>query len=211
MIKSGKFITLEGGEGAGKSSQITALIAYLQDHSISAIATREPGGTPLGEAIRGLLLNNDEVAIDDDAELLLMFAARAQHIAEVIKPALQRGCWVVSDRFTDASYAYQAGGRGIDIERIRVLEQWLLDDFQPDLTLLLDVPVAVGLQRTQVRAGLADRIEQEEQSFFERVRAQYLLLAAQQPQRIKVIDANNALDAVSTNIAEHLERLLIAH
>ena len=192
----GKFITLEGGEGAGKSTVLSAVREQLVADGADVIITREPGGTPAGEAIRGVLLDPAlHGAIAPETELLLMFAARAQHVRETIKPALAAGRWVLSDRFTDASYAYQGGGRAQPLERIAELERWAADDLQPDLTLLLDLPVGIGLARARGR-GPADRIELEAQDFFERVRAAYRARAAAQPARFRVIDASQPLDAV---------------
>jgi dTMP kinase len=202
----GKMITLEGVEGAGKSTQLVNLIDYLQQQGIPVIATREPGGTALGEKIRSVLLNDDGNKMALECELLLMFAARAQHMQEVIKPALENGQWVVSDRFVDASYAYQSGGRGMDIMRIKQLEQWLLAGFKPDLTLLLDVSVAAGFQRIVSRGK--DRIEQESVEFFERVRNTYLQLAQSEPERIKLIDAAQPVDAVTKQIQSCLNALI---
>ncbi len=202
----GKMITLEGVEGAGKSTQLVNLIDYLQQQGIPVIATREPGGTALGEKIRSVLLNDDGNKMALECELLLMFAARAQHMQEVIKPALENGQWVVSDRFVDASYAYQSGGRGMDIKRIKQLEQWLLAGFKPDLTLLLDVSVAAGFQRIVSRGK--DRIEQESVEFFERVRNTYWQLAQSEPERIKLIDAAQPVDAVTKQIQSCLNALI---
>ena len=201
------FITLEGPEGAGKSTQMLALAEYLRAAGKSVIETREPGGTSLGEAIRHILLDPAQTTLASDAELLLLFAARAQHLAELIRPALARGEWVLCDRFTDASYAYQGGGRGIPWSRIAVLEQWVQADLQPDLILVLDLPVELGLQRAGKR-GPADRFEREEQAFFERVRATYLQRAANKPERYRIIDASAPLDEVQTALRRALEAYL---
>ena len=201
------FITLEGPEGAGKSTQMLALAEYLRAAGKSVIETREPGGTSLGEAIRHILLDPAQTTLASDAELLLLFAARAQHLAELIRPALARGEWVLCDRFTDASYAYQGGGRGIPGSRIAVLEQWVQADLQPDLILVLDLPVELGLQRAGKR-GPADRFEREEQAFFERVRAAYLQRAANKPERYRIIDASAPLDEVQTALRRALEAYL---
>ena len=201
------FITLEGPEGAGKSTQLLALAEYLQAAGKSVTETREPGGTSLGEAIRHILLDPAQTTLASDAELLLLFAARAQHLAELIRPALARGEWVLCDRFTDASYAYQGGGRGIPWSRIAVLEQWVQADLQPDLILVLDLPVELGLQRAGKR-GPADRFEREEQAFFERVRATYLQRAANKPERYRIIDASAPLDEVQTALRRALEAYL---
>jgi dTMP kinase len=160
------------------------------------VVTREPGGTPLGETLRGLLLNH---AMDLETEALLMFASRREHLAAVILPALEQGKWVISDRFTDASFAYQGGGRGIDESRLRILEDWVQQGLQPDLTLLFDVPLEVARQRLSANASL-DRFEQEQQDFFQRVRAAYLRRAAQFPQRIRVIDSARTLDEIRAEL-----------
>jgi len=195
-VRRGKFITLEGGEGAGKSTVLNAVRELLVAHGADVVTTREPGGTRAGEAIRGVLLDPAlHGAIAPETELLLMFAARAQHVRETIAPALAAGRWVLSDRFTDASYAYQGGGRAQPLERIAELERWAADGLQPDLTLLLDLPVGIGLARARGR-GPADRIELEAQDFFERVRAAYRARAAAQPARFRIIDASQPLDAV---------------
>ncbi len=206
-MKSGKMITLEGVEGAGKSTQMANVVDYLRRQDIAVVATREPGGTALGERIRSLLLIDDGSNMALECELLLMFAARAQHMDEIISPALESGQWVVCDRFTDASYAYQSGGRGIDSKRIEQLEHWLLGAFKPDLTLLLDVTISTGFQRIVSRGK--DRIEQESIEFFERVRSTYLRLAASEPQRVKLIDAAQPVDEVSRQIQTCLNHLMI--
>ena len=207
-VRRGKFITLEGGEGAGKSTVLSAVREQLVADGADVIITREPGGTPAGEAIRGVLLDPAlHGAIAPETELLLMFAARAQHVRETIKPALAAGRWVLSDRFTDASYAYQGGGRAQPLERIAELERWAADDLQPDLTLLLDLPVGIGLARARGR-GPADRIELEAQDFFERVRAAYRARAAAQPARFRVIDASQPLDAVLDQVRNAIGELL---
>ncbi len=196
-MKRGLFITMEGIEGVGKTTNLESVYHYINSHDIDVVITREPGGTELGEKIRGLLLDHRNQNIANDTELLLMFAARAQHIAEVIEPALAQGKWVLCDRFTDATYAYQGGGRGIDSQRIAQLEQWVQGTLRPDITLLLDAPVAVGLARVAKRKGVADRFEREKQTFFERIRSAYLALAAQHPSRYRVIDAAQTLDQVN--------------
>lgn len=203
----GKFITLEGGEGAGKSSNIPFIENYLRERGIPLLMTREPGGTPLSERIREILLDKQEQHMTSDTELLLMFAARAQHLAQVILPALAEGRWVVCDRFTDATYAYQGGGRGIGLERIAVLEQWVQGDFRPDKTLVFDLPVATGLARAGQRSS-PDRFEQEDLTFFERVRAAYLQRAQAAPQRYSIIDAAQDLSGVQQQIATILNSLL---
>ncbi|HFD12353.1 MAG TPA: dTMP kinase [Crenotrichaceae bacterium] len=202
----GKMITLEGVEGAGKSTQLVMLVDYLRQHGVSVVSTREPGGTLLGEKIRGILLNDDGVCISDESELLLMFTARQQHLQEVIKPALAKGQWVVCDRFIDASYAYQSGGRGMDQHRVQRLEDWVLAGFKPDLTLLLDVPVSAGFSRIQNRGK--DRIEQENSAFFERVRRTYLQRAESDYSRIKVIDSSQPVDVVANAIQSCVDALI---
>lgn len=203
----GKFITVEGGEGAGKSSNIAFIREYLEQRDLDVIYTREPGGTPLGEEIRDLLLGHKHDGMSDETELLLMFAARAQHIAEVIKPALEAGQWVLCDRFTDASFAYQGGGRGMDWEKIKSLESWVQGELRPDLTLLLDLPIEIGMERAGKRSA-PDRFESEAFSFFEKVRAAYLRIAKEQPGRVKVIDAAQALQEVQNQISETLNSFL---
>jgi len=193
------FITLEGSEGVGKTSNMQYIQSLLEAQSIEYVLTREPGGTAMGETLRGMLLGEDFKGMADDTELLLMFAARAEHVAQVIRPALAAGKWVLCDRFTDATYAYQGGGRGLDITRIAGLEQWVLGDLRPDLTLLLDAPIAVGRERAGKRSA-PDRFEQEQEAFFERVRSTYLSLAEQQPERIKLIDASLDLANVQVQI-----------
>ncbi|NOX75790.1 MAG: dTMP kinase [Gammaproteobacteria bacterium] len=206
MLK-GRFITLEGGEGAGKSTQL----AYVHQRLLAAGKTvhmsREPGGTELGEKIRALLLDQANTAMHSDTELLLMFAARAQHLAQLICPALSRGEWVLCDRFTDATYAYQGGGRGIDIARIRTLEDWVQGSLRPDLTLLLDLPVEQGLARAGERGEL-DRFEQEQRDFFERVRAVYRQRAAQEPGRYRIIDAAQNIEQVQRQLDAALASVL---
>lgn len=203
----GKFITLEGGEGAGKSSNIPFIEAYLRERGIKLLMTREPGGTPLSERIREILLDKQEQHMTSDTELLLMFAARAQHLEQVILPALANGEWVICDRFTDATYAYQGGGRGIARERIGILEQWVQGEFRPDKTLIFDLPVATGLARAGQRSS-PDRFEQENLTFFERVREAYLQRAASAPQRYAIIDAAPDLPTVQAQIAAILDTLL---
>jgi len=201
-MKSGLFITLEGGEGAGKSSSLDFVRDWLKQRGQNVVVTREPGGTPLGEQIRDLLLHGRD-GMSPDAELLLMFAARAEHLNQVIRPALERGASVVCDRFTDATYAYQGAGRGIAGGRIAVLEQWVQQGLRPHLTLLLDIPVAQGLARAGNRST-PDRFEREQQAFFERVRRGYLDAAAREPERIRVIDASRDIAAVHAQLAAAL-------
>ena len=204
---SGLFITLEGPEGAGKSTNREYLAECLRRQGLDVLMTREPGGTPLAERIRELLLAPSTEPMASDTELLLVFAARAQHLAQVIRPALARGCVVLCDRFTDATYAYQGGGRGLGSERIAVLEQFVQGDLRPDLTLIFDLPVEVGLARAAAR-GRLDRFEQEGQGFFQAVRQAYLQRAAAQPERYRIIDAALPLAQVQQNLDELLPQLL---
>ena len=200
----GKFITLEGGEGAGKSLNLGFVRDFLLARNVRVVTTREPGGTELGEKLRSLLLEDGEIR--PESELLLVYAARAQHLAEIIHPALQRGDWVLCDRFSDASFAYQGGGRGLSVSAIQLLENWIVGDSRPDLTLLLDTPVAVGQARIR-RRGAPDRFEAEEAAFFERVRAAYRQRAAAEPARIRVVDASVELSEVQRQIAACLQTL----
>jgi dTMP kinase len=189
---TGLFITLEGPEGAGKSTNRDYIAAQLRAAGLDVVLTREPGGTPLAERIREVLLAPSDEAMDADAELLLMFAARAQHIARVIRPALQRGAVVICDRFTDATYAYQGGGRGLPEARIATLEAFVQQGLQPDLTLVFDLPVEIGLARATAR-GRLDRFEQEGRAFFEAVRSAYLARAATDTLRYRIVDAAQPL------------------
>lgn len=182
----GRFISLEGIDGAGKSTQHAWLVEYLRGQGHVVVATREPGGTPLGEKLRALLLA-DPMHLETEA--LLMFAARREHIAQVIEPALARGEWVVCDRFVDASFAYQGGGRGLSWKKLEELAAWVLGDLQPDLTLIFDAPVAIAQQRLHAATSQPDRFEQEHAAFFERVRAAYLRIAAENPMRVRLVDA----------------------
>ena len=196
---TGRFITIEGSEGAGKSTAQTFLADKLTAQGISVLQTREPGGTPLAEAIRRNLLSVDEEAPVEMAELLLVFAARAQHLAKVIEPALEQGKWVLCDRFTDATYAYQGTGRGLSAELIGKLEALVQGDRRPDTVILLDMPPQIGLGRARARGAL-DRFEQEEQAFFERVRQGYLERAAAFPDRYVVVDATQELSEVQRSL-----------
>jgi len=200
------FITLEGSEGVGKTSNMEYIKSILDEQSVEYIETREPGGTPLGEALRGMLLGEDFKGMSDDTELMLMFAARAEHVAQVIRPALESGKWVLCDRFTDATYAYQGGGRQLDVKRIEGLENWVLGDLRPDLTILLDAPVEVGRERAGKRST-PDRFEQERDAFFNRVRETYLARANADPARMKVIDASGDLPSVQKQIRTIFENL----
>ncbi|MDI1302753.1 MAG: dTMP kinase [bacterium] len=199
-----RFITLEGGEGAGKSTCLAFIEQYFSERNFPLLLTREPGGTPLAEEIRTLLLSRREEAVAPDAELLLIFAARAQHLAGKIRPALARGEWVLCDRFTDATYAYQGGGRGHPLAKIAELERLVQGDIRPALTLLLDLPVAQGMARAEARSE-KDRFEVEQQEFFERVRQGYRERAEAEPQRFRVIDASQALPDVQASIRRVLD------
>ena len=192
----GKFISLEGMDGAGKSTHIPTIISSLQERGLEVISTREPGGTALGEKLREILLHEPMQA---ETEALLMFAARKEHIETVIKPALQRGAYVVSDRFTDASYAYQCGGRGVSLTKMRALEQWVQDGLNPDVTLLFDVPVSVSLKRLS-QARMPDKFERESEAFFTKIREMYLLRANENPARFRVINSDRGLEEVSLEV-----------
>jgi dTMP kinase len=207
QTQRGKFITLEGVEGAGKSTQLEALRAWLHGRQIPVQATREPGGSPVAERIRGVLLDRANSGMAADAELLLMFAARAEHLAKTIRPALEAGVWVLCDRFTDATYAYQGGGRGVSRRRIALLEDLVQGDLRPDLTLLFDLPVAAGLARARVRSD-PDRFEAEAVRFFEAVRAEYLAIAAREPERVRVIDAQGDPVKVTGMVQAELQQFL---
>lgn len=202
-MSKGKFITLEGVDGAGKSTHLSWLVAYLREEGRTVVQTREPGGTPLGEKLRALLLNEP---MHLETEALLMFAARREHLEQVIKPALLRGDWVVCDRFTDASFAYQGGGRGLSIEKLNQLETWVHGSFQPDMTLLFDLPIDIAAQRMAGAARQLDRFEQEKTEFHERVRAAYLARAAEMPARVRIIDARQTPE----QIQKQLEVLLLS-
>lgn len=206
--KQGLFITLEGVEGVGKSTNLQYLQTLLQQEGIDLVVTREPGGTEIAEAIRQILLTPYQEQMTDEAELLLMFAARAQHIAHVIKPALAAGRWVLCDRFTDASYAYQGGGRGVAMEKIAFLENMVQQALRPDLTLLLDAPLEVALKRAKRRQGAPDRIEAEQHAFFERVRAGYLQRANANPSRYCIIDAGKPRETVRRQLRKIMQELL---
>ena len=200
----GKLITFEGIDGAGKSTHIPFVVKVLQAQGHTVVSTREPGGTRLGEQLRELLLHE---TMHLETEALLMFAARREHIAQVIAPALARGDWVVSDRFTDASFAYQGGGRQLDISKLEVLEHWVHPDLQPDLTLLFDVPLEVARARLDA-ARTPDKFEQEQHEFFAATRAQYLVRAAQFPARFRVIDASRPIAQIQQELRLLLEELI---
>ena len=207
-MSAGRFITLEGIEGAGKSTVARAVQQWLEARGLRTQLTREPGGTPLAERVRELVLQPGTERIEPEAETLLMFAARSIHLANLIRPALAAGTWVVCDRFTDATRAYQGAGRGVDPALIERLAAAVHPDLAPDCTLLLDLPVATGLARARQRAAAADRFESEREPFFERVRAAYLELARGEPRRIHTVDAGRPLAEVQAQVAAILERLV---
>lgn len=198
-----RFITFEGIDGAGKSSQIAATVALIESHGIAVVQTREPGGTPLGEKLRELLLHEP---MHLETEAMLMFAARREHLAALIEPSLAAGKWVVSDRFTDATYAYQVGGRGLDETRFVALEQWVHPHLQPDLTLIFDLDPVVAARRLAGTGNAPDRFEREKADFFERVRAAYLRRAAGDPARVKVVDASRTPDEIWGELQEIVSR-----
>ena len=194
----GKFITLEGVDGAGKSTHIPFIVSLLQARGIEVVSTREPGGTPLGERLRELLLQQ---AMDPETETMLMFAARREHIAQVIAPALARGAYVLSDRFTDATFAYQCGGRGVSVAKVEQLEQWVQGSLQPDATLLFDVPIEISTQRL-AGARTPDKFERESTDFFSRIRAAYLARARQNPQRFRIVDTDRSIADIHKSLEE---------
>jgi len=203
----GKFITLEGIDGAGKTTHLKWLEQLLKEKGNTVIVTREPGGTPLGESLRGILIDGRQV-MHAETEALLMFAARREHLDKVILPALSRGDWVISDRFTDASFAYQGGGRGLCLQKLNDLERWVQGGFQPDITLYLDVSVASGRRRTS-NIRQADRFEKEQDEFFQRVREAYLERAKKFPERIRVIDANQSLEDVRRSVEKSIATICV--
>ncbi len=207
---TGRFVTFEGGEGAGKSTQISRAAGWLRERGIEVVVTREPGGTPRAERLRGLLLERSEEPMPASCELLMMFAARATHLENLVWPAVRRGAWVLCDRFTDATYAYQGGGRGLPSEQIDSLAAIVHADHWPDLTLLFDLPVSLGLARASERNGSdgPDRFESEQHAFFERVRLAYLERARREPRRFRVIDASAAIDEVDAKVRMALGALL---
>ena len=206
-MKKGFFITLEGIEGAGKSTMVNFVENSLIKAGHDVVKTREPGGTAIGEQIREILVKNENYTLTWDTELLLVFSARAQHIQEVILPALSSGKIILCDRFTDASYAYQGGGRGIDASRINLLEKWVQGDLRPNLTLLFDLDVSIGMQRTKKRSD-ADRFEREEINFFEKIRNTYLERAKNEPQRFRIINSASSLENVKEQIVTILKDFL---
>lgn len=206
----GLFITIEGGEGVGKSTNIEFIKTLLKEQGIECIVTREPGGTPLAEEIREVLIANRDEKVTSETELLLMFAARAQHLHQKILPALENGTWVISDRFTDATYAYQSGGRGVSAEKVALLENFVQGDIRPDLTFLLDAPVEIGMERAKNR-GKLDRFEEEKLEFFNRVRNNYRERAKAEPNRFMVVDATQSLEDVQADIEVILSKKLAAY
>lgn len=206
-MESGKFITVEGIEGVGKSTNIAVMVERIESAGHRVLTTREPGGTPLAEDIRDIVMNREDEPIPEIAELLLVFAARSLNVNNVILPALEAGTWVISDRFTDSSRAYQGGGRGIPMETIDRLADWVHGESWPDLTILLDAPVELGMQRANSR-GAPDRFEQERHDFFQRVRACYLQLASREPSRFVVLDATRAIDEVKADVALIIDELI---
>jgi len=206
-VTKGRFITVEGTEGVGKSTNMAFIENWLTEAGKELVITREPGGTELGEKLRAVLLDAKEQSMSDDTELLLMFAARAQHLYEVIQPALDAGKWVLCDRFTDSTYAYQGGGRGIEQSRIALLEQWVQGDRRPDMTLILDLPIDIGLERAGKRSA-PDRFELEKHDFFNKVRDTYLARAAENPERYAVIDASPSIADVQQSIQTIIEKMV---
>jgi len=206
-MKRGRFISVEGIEGVGKSSNIDVLVERFEKAGIEVLTTREPGGTPVAEDIRKLLKEHGDEPIPEIAELLMMFAARALNVNNVIRPALEAGKWVISDRFTDSSRAYQGGGRGLPMETIDSLANWVHPDTWPDVTILLDAPVDVGMSRASNR-GEPDRIEREEHAFFQRIRDSYLKIASEEPERFVIIDTTRSLDEVRIDVGALAEQLI---
>ena len=201
----GMFLSLEGSEGVGKTTSLKFIQEYIESLGHQVLITREPGGTPMAEELRNILLAEREEKVEANTELLLMFAARCQHVSQVIKPALQAGKWVICDRFVDASFAYQGGGRELGFSRIEALEKWCLGDFKPDLTLLLDMSVEEGIARTKKR-GKADRFETEKMAFYERIRAAYLKRAEDDPERIIIVDGTPDIATVQSSLKTILQQ-----
>ena len=208
MSKRGVFISLEGIEGAGKSTHLPALVDLLESHKISCLATREPGGTEFGERIREILLSKAQAPSSVEAELLLLFAARAEHVHTRIEPALKSGSWVLTDRFLDASFAYQGAGQGLGVDRVGALAQWLLPDLRPDLVLVLDTSATTALERVQKRGQKKDRYEENDVEFFTRARQYYLDQAAAQPGRYRVVDAERPVDEVHEELLEVVREMI---
>jgi dTMP kinase len=207
MMKRGRFISVEGIEGVGKSSNIDVLVQFIEKSGHEVLTTREPGGTPLAEDIRNILMHRGDEPISEITELLLMFAARSLNVSNIIRPALSAGTWVVCDRFTDSSRAYQSGGRGIEMDVVNQLAEWVHGDLWPDLTILLDAPVEIGMARAGNRSK-PDRIEREENDFFARVRSCYLRLAADEPERFVVVDTTRPLAVVQEDVAKLAQQLI---
>ena len=205
---AGKFISIEGVEGAGKSTQVSFIQDYLTSLGKTVVVTREPGGTELSEKIRNLLLEPSPNSMDNDTELLLMFASRAEHVSKVINPALHRGESVLCDRFLDATYAYQGAGRGIQRQRIQQIADWTLKGLTPDLTLLFDLPVELGLERVLERKGGMDRFEQEKINFFKKIRKSYLKSAKAEPNRIKIVDASLSRTKIQKQLTQLIKPLI---
>lgn len=210
MSQRGFFITLEGGEGAGKSTALAFVRDGLTRAGHTVQVTREPGGTALGERVREILLHAKEIEITPDTETLLMFAARAEHLARVVRPALDHGTTVLCDRFTDATYAYQGGGHGMATERIAALESWVQGDLRPDLTLLFDIPVELGLKRAALRNSTPDRFESRQRDYLERVRQAYLERARLEPTRVRIIDATRSIAEVEASLESVLQEFVRA-
>lgn len=204
----GRLITVEGIDGSGKTTHIDHICTYLEQQKIPVVRTREPGGTEMGEALREILIRRVDIAMHAETELLLVFAARMEHLKKLICPAMENGKWVVIDRFIDATYAYQGGGRGVSMSRIRLLENWVLNGLMPDLTILLDLPVAVSLARTKARKQAKDRFELQNQHFKNTVREAYLERAGQHPDRIRIVDASAEAGNVKQAIREILDSLV---
>ena len=209
-MRRGLFVTFEGGEGVGKSTQISTFVSALREQGIDAVETREPGGTKNAERIRSVLKEHTDEIMPDVAEMLLMFSARAINVANTIRPVLEQGSWIVADRFTDSTRAYQGGGRGLPSDRIDTLADWVHGDVNPDVTILLDAPVEIGMQRASQR-GETDRIETEQVDFFNRVRNRYLELASEEPDRFIVVDASQPLEAVQATIRQIAEDLVACY
>jgi dTMP kinase len=204
-MSRGAFLTVEGSDGAGKTTQLEFIHSWLGSKGVDVVRTREPGGTAVGEKLRDLLLNQSDLTISDETELLLIFAARQQHLQELILPALEQGKWVLCDRFTDATYAYQGAGRGLDEARISILEQWVQGSMQPDLTLILDVDVSIGQERSASRGNIPDRFERESSDFKQAVRSCYLDRSEKDTKRVRVVNAAGSIESVQQAITRELK------
>jgi dTMP kinase len=204
-MNRGAFLTVEGSDGAGKTTQLEFIHSWLSSKDVEVVRTREPGGTAVGEKLRNLLLNQTDLSISNETELLLIFAARQQHLQELILPALQQGKWVLCDRFTDATYAYQGAGRGVDEARISILEQWVQRGMQPDLTLILDVDVSIGQERSASRGNKPDRFERESSDFKQAVRSCYLDRSEKDTKRVRVVNAAGSIESVQQAITRELK------